>query len=113
MKKKWYWLPPGDMWTFFQAESDDAFRRRHPCLYPLLVVCGIVELVGPGMLYGALTGGMGLTQGQAFLGFVGSVLAGVGLFNLTAAALGQYLGHLVTIICLGGGGLCIVLSLIV
>jgi hypothetical protein len=37
------------------------------------------------------------------LGLIGSFTVGIGLFNIVAAWIHQYLGHLLTAICLLGG----------
>ena len=37
------------------------------------------------------------------LGYVGTFIVGIGLFNIVAAWIHQYLGHLLTAVCLLGG----------
>ena len=37
------------------------------------------------------------------LGYVGTFIVGIGLFNIVAAWIDQYLGHLLTAVCLLGG----------
>ena len=45
------------------------------------------------------------------LGFAGAFIVGVGLFNIVAAWIHQYLGHFVTLFCILGGGALTALSL--
>ena len=49
-------------------------------------------------------------NGVVMLGYAGSIMIGIGLFNVMAAFVHQYLGHKMTIICLGGGSFLIVLT---
>ena len=45
------------------------------------------------------------------LGVVGTFIIGVGLFNIVAAWIHQYLGHMLTLLCLLGGLVITVISL--
>jgi len=90
---------PDNWQEFFRKESDDAFKKDHPVAYPLFVLLGIVVSLAPTGLYfvyaGAVSGD--LTLWSALFGLLGGLSVGVGLFNIVAAFLGQYLGHKVTL----------------
>ena len=47
-----------------------------------------------------------------WLGVAGGFVTGVGLFNLVGAWLHQYLGHVFTLLCVGGGTLMMAVSLL-
>lgn len=68
------------------------------------MVLGIVALQAPFALYGVLTGGE-VETAWGIVGGVGAFIVGIGLFNIVAAALKQYLGHFVTLGCFLLGGL--------
>lgn len=103
---------PREALQFFHPAADEAFKKEHPVAYVLLVILGITALVLPLMLYIWLVIVMYDAPGTGWLmlGFVGSFVIGIGLFNLVAAFLGQYLGHWVTIGGLIGGGLIVFAS---
>ena len=50
-------------------------------------------------------------DGTIMLGYIGSFIVGIGLFNIVAAWIHQYLGHLLTVLCLLGGTALTLLSL--
>ncbi len=95
--------------AFFLPSSDDTFRAKHPKAYNALVVLGIVALGLP--LFAYVIGISFLTQGREsgwlIVGFIGAFLIGIGLFNIVAAWIGQYLGHFVTAACFILGALMI------
>lgn len=102
-------LPPKGAAAFFSPMSDESFRRAHPIGYRFLVALGITALCGPMILFTVI-----MTYSQRldnagvwpFVGWIGAFLVGIGLFNLVAIIIRQYLGHLLTILCfLIGGGL--------
>ena len=89
---------PANWKDFFRRDSDDTFKRENPIAYPLLIVLGLVVFPAPMVLFilylDAAPGG--LTLWSALFGLAGGFCLGVGLFNIVAAFLGQYLGHKVT-----------------
>lgn len=89
---------PPNWQDFFRRESDDAFKKEHPVAYPLFVILGLAALLAPMVLFFLLIGGNSgeITLGSALFGLLGGFCVGVGLFNIVAAFLGQYLGHKVT-----------------
>ena len=100
---------PKNFLEFFSPQSDKDFKKQHPAGYVILIIIALIALVLPMVL---------LTVGIEFLpdedvGFafflpamLGCFVIGVGLFNIVAAFIHQYLGHALTAICfLGGGGI--------
>ncbi len=91
--------------TFFDPASDDDFKKAHPIGYGFLVTIGIIALMLPLAVYLWLTKVYNApNSGWMMLGLVGCFTMGVGLFNVVAAWIHQYLGHWVTIGCLLVGG---------
>lgn len=110
--KKTYWLPPKGFGEFFLASSDDAYKEKHPIKYGFIVALGITALVGPMILYFILLECMGVSSDVPVgLGFIGAFIIGIGLFNLVAIILNQYLGHLVSIISFLMGGILLIINL--
>ncbi len=78
--------------------------------YKLMTVLGIAALCGPMIAWiawiAASAGRLDGTGAWSFVGWLGTFLIGIGLFNFVAILLKQYLGHLLSILCfLIGGGL--------
>ena len=95
---------PKNKWKYFLPDSDDEFKAAHPTGYKLLCALGIFALMLPQILYLVCIIMLGVTEDwQVMLGYVGSFIVGIGLFNIVAAFVHQYLGHLVTVICIFGG----------
>ena len=99
---------------YFTPESDEWFKKKHPVGYGFLVALGIFAFVLPllCLLVYFVSAGEGdePVGGWAILAILGCIAMGVGLFNLVAIIIKQYLGHTLTAICLGGGGLIVALS---
>lgn len=107
VRPRFYWTVPKEenpgFW--FSPMSDEAFKADHPRLYGLLVFIGIFLLILPmaAFLAAAITQLPDKNSPWLLLGTAGGFVAGVGLFNIVAAWLHQYLGHWVTIISIGLG----------
>ena len=99
--------------SYFAPESDKWFKEKHPIGYGFLVALGVFAFVLPLLLLIVyfVAGGDEPIGGWAILAILGCLVIGVGLFNIVAAIIKQYLGHLLTAICLGGGGLIVALSI--
>jgi hypothetical protein len=118
IRPKYYWNLPKNAVFFFTHESDVSFRTQHPVAFIVLMGIGLLLLFLPMALF-FLFEAMTFPPGRqnfmvpygAILGCIGAVLAGVGLFNLVAAWVRQYLGHWVTIACLAIGGGMVALSI--
>jgi len=99
---------PGNAGFFFGPASDDEFKWRHPFAYGVLIASGIAVILLPLIVFVVFTDFIYPMpdSGWIVLGLIGSLLIGAGLFNIVAAWIKQYLGHLFTIACfLIGGGL--------
>ena len=88
--------------SYFSMDSDERFKREHPKAYPLLAFIGGTALLLPMLSLIAVTQFVIPAPNSPWLmlGCLGSFVFGVGLFNIVAAWLHQYLGHAVTIVCL-------------
>ena len=88
------------------------FKLRHPVGYGFLVLLAIVVLMLPFVLYCLYAFSVNPEgNGWTLLGFAGAFIIGIGLFNFVAIIIGQYLGHLVSIISFLIGGVMIAVSL--
>ena len=108
-----YWKPPKeDVGFWFTPMSDVEFQSEHPVLYFVFVVIGITVFLLPAVLFciPAFKIPGAEHNGWVVLGAVGGVVVGIGLFNIVAAWLHQYLGHVMTIICFLAGGIMMAIS---
>lgn len=96
---------PENKWEYFFADSDEDFKRLHPVGYNWLVCIGITALMLPQIIYLIYVNGINPAPNEwtLILGYVGAFIIGIGLFNIVAAWIHQYLGHLLTAVCLLGG----------
>lgn len=108
-KPKSRWRLPENFLDYFMPDSDDGFKAEHPRLYPLLVILGCVAFIAPLLVYCLWIGEANL---WALLGVAGAFIMGIGMFNIVAAILHQYLGHVVTVGCFLLGGVMIGVSLL-
>ncbi|MBR6208596.1 MAG: hypothetical protein IKQ69_06320 [Oscillospiraceae bacterium] len=108
-----YWKPPKeDVGFWFSPMSDVEFQSEHPVLYTVLCILGITVLLLPAILFCIPAFKIPGVEhnGWLFLGAAGGFVVGVGLFNIVAAWLHQYLGHVMTIICFLAGGVMMAIS---
>ena len=108
VRPRYYWrLPKGEAKEYFSFSSDEEFKAAHPVAYGVLITIGLTALFLPCVVFAVAAGRAAgnPNNGWILLGVLGGFVAGVGLFNLVAAWLRQYLGHWVTLACLllGGG----------
>lgn len=96
---------PQNKWVYFSAKSDEDFKRLHPVGYKWFCGIAIAALLLPQLVYIAYCAFINpAPDGWALiLGCVGAFIIGIGLFNIVAAWIHQYFGHLLTAICLIGG----------
>ena len=113
-KPKFNKKAPKHWLRFFSAKSDGAFKRAHPIGYWVLVIVGIIAFVLPMILYNIIVIDLWDAPNSAWivLGLLGCLVMGVGLFNIVAAWIGQYLGHAVTWITLLGGAVLVGASIL-
>jgi len=102
-------------WTYFLPNADDEFKAMHPRAYFWIRILGVLALFVPQICYVAMMFFVFFTEHCencfVLVGYIGSFMVGIGLFNLVAAFVHQYLGHKLTAICIGGGGLLVAVSL--
>ncbi|MBQ9112305.1 MAG: hypothetical protein IJY08_01870 [Clostridia bacterium] len=102
---------PENILKFFSPSSDTEFKEKHPVGYWVLCAIGITALVLPLFLYIILIQVFDApNSGWIMLGVAGCFIIGIGLFNIVAAFIRQYLGHALTVGCFLGGGLLVYLS---
>ena len=106
---------PKNAGSYFNSASDEDFKRRHPIGYGVLVCCGIGGLVLPLITFILVTSVFfpAPNSGFLFLAMVGCFIIGIGIFNVVAAWIGQYLGHWVTLGCFILGGLLVAISCVI
>lgn len=102
---------PKNAIEFFNSDSDDKFKAEHPDAYRILKIAGAAAILLPLIIYVVLTS-VFFQQGNGWilLGLAGSMAIGVGLFNIVAAWIDQYLGHKLTILSLGIGATFVAVS---
>ncbi len=94
-------------------DSAVEYFLEHPHALRLLRAISVSALLLPMVVYGALACFVFNIEGkgwQALVGILGSISLGVGLFNISAAWMDQYLGHRLTIICFVIGALMVTAS---
>ena len=113
VKPKFQRKAPKNKWEYFLAESDESFKYLHPIGYKILCVIGTAALLLPMIIYLAYTLAINPAPNEwtLILGQAGTFIIGIGLFNIVAAWIHQYLGHFFTFICIFVGGILTVLSL--
>lgn len=105
---------PKNKWEYFFAASDEDFKRLHPIGYKFLLFIGITAFLLPFVIYSiyillinpSMPKDVPLLSSDfiaLILGFIGTFTVGIGLFNIVAAWIHQYLGHMLTVVCLLGG----------
>ena len=104
---------PKNFLEYFSPDSDITFKLLHPVAYNIITIIGCLVLLAPAFIYIAYVMFINPTPSEwpMILGFWGSFVFGIGLFNIVAAFVHQYLGHLVTIICLTLGTIITFVSL--
>ena len=101
---------PENAAEYFISESDKDFKAVFPKRYIILCILGVVAFVLPFVVFTLLVPGE-VPGGWQILALVGCFPIGVGLFNLVAAFLHQYLGHKLTFISFATGGALVAFSL--
>lgn len=106
---------PKDAKSYFNPASDEEFKHEHPIGYWILAICGIIALLLPYAIFLVITVFMYPAPNSGFLalGFIGTFIIGIGFFNIVAAFINQYLGHLVTLGAFLIGGALTALSCVI
>ncbi|MBE6802837.1 MAG: hypothetical protein E7530_08140 [Ruminococcaceae bacterium] len=96
---------PKNKWIYFLPSSDDDFKKLHPIGYKLLCAIGFTALFLPQIIYMVYVLAINPAPDEwtIMLGYAGTFIVGIGLFNIVAAWIHQYFGHLLTVVCLLGG----------
>lgn len=115
VRPRFYWAVPKEenVGFWFSELSDIEFQMAHPKLYQVLVVIGVLLLVLPMLVFTmAATFSRPETSNNLWLllGGAGGFVMGIGLFNIVGAWIEQYMGHWVTIICIGLGAAMMIAS---
>ena len=103
LRPVFYWHPPKDRLAFwFTRQADDEFKAAHPTAHEVLMLIGFMLLLGPAVLFFlAANSTFDINANYwVLLGCAGGFVFGVALFNIVAAWMHQYLGHVVTIVCI-------------
>ena len=109
--KKSKWVLPKGYKYYFDASSDDVFKKKHPIGYYFLVALGIFVLLMPAIVFSIVAGILLKSDsGWMLLGAAGGLVFGIGLFNFVAIIIKQYLGHWVSIISFLVGGIMMLIS---
>jgi len=101
--------------SYLSMDSDERFKLEHPKAYPLLTFIGGTALLLPMLSFIAMTQFVFLAPNSPWLmlGCLGTFVFGIGLFNIVAAWLHQYLGHAVTVSCLLTGAAMVAVSCLI
>ncbi len=111
-KKSGNWTPQKGASKFFKASSDYYFKKKHPIGYGFVVMLGMFALLLPVTVYLYFVTPYNNDSLWLILGWIGGFVIGIGLFNIVAIIMKQYLGHLVSILSFIIGGILIWISLI-
>lgn len=109
IRPQFYWMPPkGKVGYWFTPQSDAEFQTKHPVLYKVLIIGGIIVIFLPAIWFCSIDyrrSGLRLSEwmdtdlnGWMLPGFLGGMSVGLGFFNIVAAWMHQYLGHFMTIL---------------
>lgn len=102
---------PADAIRYIDPASDEDFKKKHPVKYGILVFCGIAGFVMPLIILLIIEAFFPVpSSGFLFMAMAGCFIIGIGIFNIVAAWIGQYLGHAVTIGCFCVGGILVAIS---
>ena len=106
---------PENKWEYFHPSSDVDFKQLHPIGYHVIALTAIVAFMLPIVIYSiyvlVISPAPDPDDWSILLGAIGAFTTGTGFFNIIAAWWHQYLGHLLTIVCLSGGTALMALSL--
>lgn len=104
---------PKNKWEYFSRSADEDFKLLHPVLYPVIATIGCASFILPVIIYYICVLAFSLpNEWPVISGMVGVFIFGIGLFNIVAAWMHQYLGHLLTAVCLIGGALITAVSML-
>lgn len=104
-------LPKGYK-EYFNSRSDKEFKKKHKKAYTFFKLLGVAALGVPmfGYVLAGAFMGKDMDRPLAILGLLGAFIFGIGIFNIVAAFVEQYLGHKVTVVCMCFG---LIISIVV
>ena len=96
---------PKNKWEYFDPASDEEFKALHPVGYKCLCAVAGTVLLLPMWIFiiCCIFINPAPNEWPLLLGVVGTFVIGIGFFNIVAAWINQYLGHLLTFGCIFGG----------
>ena len=131
-QKQSRWRMPKASAKYFDRNYNKDFKEKRPILYVLVIIVDVLVVFLPIGGYTFLSAIVvcselghpfidSITSSSRgllglffwFIGLLGAAVAALGFANIWMAALKQYLGHLFTLITLGGGLTVCALSLLV
>ena len=112
VKPVFYMRVPKGAGINFGRSADVQFFQEHPKLFLLLGLLIVTAFVLPAILYFFLVFLRMDYSDWMILGIAGSFVVGIGLCNIVAAWMKQYLGHIFVAVCLMLGICLICASLI-
>ena len=111
----YYWKIPKNAGSFISPAADVSFKAARPFAYKVLMTFAVIGFFLPMVLYIiAIVCIQDMCKNHwVLLGLFGSMIVGIGFFNLTAAWLRQYLGHFFTIGCFLTGGAMVAVTFLI
>ena len=105
--------PKGGL-RFFSPAGSTRFRAEHPREYRIITTCAAISMLLPPFLDLVIAGGVFHAPNSPWLmlGFAGAFVFGIGLYNIAAAWMEQYLGHLLTMLSFTVGAAMVAASLL-
>lgn len=114
LKPKFQKKSPHNKKDYFSLLSDENFKSIHPIAYKILCCIGIAVFLLPMIIFVSFVIFINPAKESwmMMVGAVGAMIFGIGLFNIVAAWLHQYLGHLLTFVCVFVGTILVIVSFI-
>lgn len=110
-RKKLGWLPPDTISYLPLHERHSKLYSEHPKCYLFVSLLSIAVFFLPSVIFFLCLFNDYRNEPWLVIGWLGSTVFGLGLYNLLSIILNQYLGHLISIATLTVGGALVLLSL--
>lgn len=103
-------IPKQAAW-FFNPCAHDHFKAIHPVAYVILSIIAMTVAFLPLLIYVVLLFVFHIYSNAWWIpGAIGAFVIGFGLMNIVAAWIHQYLGHIITMICILSGSVLVTFS---
>lgn len=114
LKPKFQKKSPHNKKDYFSLLSDENFKSIHPIAYKILCCLGIAVFLLPMIIFISFVIFVNPAKESWMMavGAVGAMALGIGFFNIVAAWLHQYLGHLLTFVSVFFGMILMIISFI-